>query len=41
MKSFGGRRKARVIKVNDPEEKEGAPEAPAKEAEQNGKLHTL
>ena len=40
MKSFGSKRKARVIKVDDPDEQENAPEAPVKEAEPTRKyLH--
>lgn len=41
MKSFGSKRKARVIKVDDPDEKESAPEAPTKEAEPTGKSPAL
>lgn len=32
MKSFGSKRKPRVIKVDEPEDGENAPDAPAKEA---------
>lgn len=40
MNSFGSKRKARVIKVDDPDEQENAPDAPAKEAEPSRKyLH--
>ena len=40
MNSFGSKRKVRVIKVDDPDEQENAPEAPAKEAEPTRKyLH--
>lgn len=37
MNSFGSKRKARVIKVDEPDEQENVPEAPAKEAESNRK----
>lgn len=37
MKPFGSKRKARVIKVDDPDERESAPEAQTKEAEPTGK----
>ena len=41
MKSFGNKRKPRVIKVDDPDEQENGAESQSKEAESTGKYSQL